>query len=30
MPKNGNEEKQVSVDDLFKMFESYFNTNSML
>jgi hypothetical protein len=28
--KNGNEEKQLSVDDLFKMFESYFNTNSML
>jgi hypothetical protein len=28
--KNGNEESQVSVDDLFKMFESYFNTNSML
>ena len=28
--RNGNEERQVSVDDLFKMFESYFNTNSML
>ena len=28
--KNGNEEKQISVDDFFKMFESYFNTNSML
>jgi Domain of unknown function (DUF6815) len=28
--KNGNEEKQISVDDLFKMFESYFNTNNML
>jgi hypothetical protein len=28
--KNGNDEILVSVDDLFKMFESYFNTNSML
>ena len=28
--KNGNEEKLVSVDGFFKMFESYFNTNSML
>ena len=28
--KNGNEEKLVSVEDLFNMFESYFNTNSML
>ncbi len=28
--KNGNDEKLVSVDGLFKMFESYFNTSSML
>jgi hypothetical protein len=28
--KNGNEEKQISIDDLFEMFESYFNTNSLL
>jgi hypothetical protein len=28
--KNGDEEKLVSIDALFKMFESYFNTNSML
>ena len=28
--KNGNEERHVTVDDLFRMFESYFNTNSML
>ena len=28
--KNGNEEKQVSVDDLFNTFESYFKTNSLL
>lgn len=28
--KNGNEEIVISVDDFFKMFESYFNTNSIL
>ena len=28
--KNANEEIMVSVDDFFKMFESYFNTNIML
>ena len=28
--KNGDEEKLVSIDDFFKMFESYFSTNSML
>jgi hypothetical protein len=28
--KNGDEEKPVSIDDFFKMFESYFSTNSML
>jgi hypothetical protein len=28
--KNGDEEKLVSVDDLFKIFESYFNNNSIL
>ena len=28
--KNGDEEKLVNLDGLFKMFESYFSTNSML
>lgn len=28
--KNGDKEKQVSIDDFFKMFESYFSTNTML
>ena len=28
--KNGNEENVVTVDDFFKMFESYFNTRNML
>ena len=28
--KNGDEEKLVTIDELFKMFESYFSTNSML
>jgi hypothetical protein len=28
--KKGDEEKLISVDDLFKIFESYFNNNSML